>query len=263
VKNIFKQTKSVPIIMMIMIGLTCLSCMGLPVRAEEFRSTPSVDSSERNTNAIIDGSFTSGIREATQAEMDYWANVPKKAPIGAASNSRGLINGWYELDRMYDFYYCSQELSYSCGAASVRMALKYLTGIFYSEATVRTGCGTTSGGTSIANMVTYINSQQNINGYVAVYGASSGTMMSNLYSGVSTHQSPPIIAVRESTGGGFPYNLPGHALTIYSVRQDLTQVALCDPWAGYVNDSANRWYDVTSGNLYAGYNALPAGGYMY
>ena len=87
-------------------------------------------------------------------------------------------------------------------------------------------------------------------------------MKNNFYSGIVTFEAPPIIGVRESTSDDWPYDLGGHALAVYSTMSDKSEFALCDPWAGYVDDDNNRWYDKSDDDLYDAYDAVNIG-YMY
>ena len=86
-----------------------------------------------------------GAREATEkdiAESKYQASHKDK--ISAEKEESSIRASWYQLDNMGSFYYYPQAKNYSCGAACVRMALRYLTGINYSEAAIRAGCNTTA-----------------------------------------------------------------------------------------------------------------------
>ena len=206
----------------------------------------------------------SGLREATEqdiAESLYQAE--KKDELSAGKEKSPAKASWYQLDDMSSFYYYAQAKNYSCGAAGVRMALRYLTGVNYSEATVRTGCNTTTSGTSLSDMITYINSEQSANTYVAKYGASKTTMKNNLYSGIVTWDAPPLMGLKEQTSAGWPFDLGGHCVVIYSVKSDKSEVSIADPWAGYVSSTSSyKWYDMTTDDVYTAYNAINAG-YMY
>lgn len=164
---------------------------------------------------------------------------------------------------MSSFYYYPQEFSYSCGAASVRMALRYLTGVDYPESTVRTGCNTAISGTSLSDMQTYINSEQTANYYATRFGVDKTTMKDNFYAGIVTWDAPPIVGLQETTSNGWPFDLSAHAVTIYSIKDDKSEVAIADPWGGYISSSSPyRWYDVSTDDVYTAYSAINAG-YMF
>mgnify|MGYP001160543023 FL=1 len=206
------------------------------------------------------GSF-GGLREATDEDMQRWNNVEKQLPKDTSSDPKiGAKASWTTLT---PFTYYGQLTNYSCGAASVRMALKYLTGTTYAESTIRTGTNTTSSsGTTIANMISYINDEQDENVYVGRYNQSKATMKNNLYSGVATFDAPSLIGIQESTSDGWPFDLAGHAVAIYAAMSDKSDFGICDPWAGYVDDDDNRWYVKSDDDLYDAYDAIN-GGYMY
>lgn len=203
---------------------------------------------------------TSGLLEATSEEMAKWANV-EKPDYRVNETIRPLAaSTWYQLSPMSDFYYYGQEKNNTCVSASSKMVLKFLTGTAYSESVIATAINNL-GGTSSSNMATYLNSEQTENTYVAKYGASKTTMKNNLYSGIVNYNAPPVIGVQESTSKGWPYNLDAHAVVVYSVTSDKSEIAIADPWAGYVGDST-KWFDKTADDVYTAYNAIN-GGYIY
>lgn len=156
--------------------------------------------------------------------------------------------------------YYGQETSMSCGPASVRMSLKTLTGTTYSESEVRNGTGYSStNGTYLADLVSYMNKKQDITDYQAVYGTDKTTLMDCIYYGVYDF-SLPIIGVVESSSYGFPYNgSGGHFVVAYGVYSDSSKVQIADPWAGYVDDSENQTYTLTANNIYSGYKVRNIG----
>ena len=206
----------------------------------------------------------SGARAATEkdiAESKYQASHKDK--ISAEKEESSIRASWYQLDNMGSFYYYPQAKNYSCGAACVRTALRYLTGMNYSEAAIRAGCNTTTNGTFLVDMKRYINSMQSANTYVLKLNASKTTMKIDLFSGIVTWDAPPIIGLEETTSGGWPFNLSAHFVTIYSVKSDKSEVAIADPWAGYVSSTSSyRWYAMSTDDVYTGYNAANCG-YMY
>lgn len=179
----------------------------------------------------------------------------KEALASAVTDVRGAT--WIYTSR--NFYSYSQEYSYSCGAACVRMALRNITGTNFSESVIRTGCNTTTSGTFIGNMKSYINQMQNHNAYVAKIGVDKSTMQSNLYSGIVNWDSPPIIGVQEKSSEGWYFNLEGHYLTVYAARSDKEKFLIADPWAGYVNQPEKNWRNVTATELHKAYSSVVIG----
>lgn len=215
--------------------------------------------------------FESGLLEASEEDMDYWANVEKddlmyanrteaEALMGAEDLPIENSASWICTSR--NFYYYAQEKSYSCGAACVRMILRNIKGTAYAESTIRTGCKISISGTTLSNMVTYTNSQQSYNRYVARYRQTKSMMCNDLYNGIVLWDTPPIIGLKESTSSGWRYNLAGHAVAVYAVKSDKSAFMISDPWAGYIGDSANRDSNKSASKLYDAYNAIN-GGYMF
>ena len=220
-------------------------------------------------NAATTTESNNGAAEATDEQVDYWNNQDKanesdvnrtetEALAELSPNTRAA--SWILTSRY--FYYYGQEKGYSCGPACVKMALRNITGIAYSESVIRTGCNTTPSGTYLSDMVEYINEMQDHNLYVARYLQTKATMQSNLYTGIVNWDAPPIIGVRESTTSGWNYNLGGHFVTVYAVSSDKSAFLISDPWSGYIGDSANRDLNISVDNLYTGYNAINIG-YMF
>jgi hypothetical protein len=213
-----------------------------------------------------------GAREATEEQMKKWANLEKQATQkqmqrwakNEKQSSKNIVSNT-EIGtlgtNLFPFWYFGQEENYSCGAACIRMALKYLTGATFPELDMRDGCNTTTNGTYTSDMVNYINTMQDDNTYLARFNAVKELMRDNLYAGVVTFDAPPIIGVKESRVAGWPFNLGGHFLTIYSVEDDKSAFGICDPWAGYINDT-NTAYDKSLDTLFDAYDSVNIG-YMY
>ncbi len=248
------------------------------------------------TRSDEDTMITTGIGalEATESDMNHWANVEKqysssairseadaiqqslavenystllpslsfanKNPVAIQTSPVNVTASWILTSR--SFYYFAQETNYSCGPACVRMILRNITGVTYSESTIRSGCKTTTSGTYLSNMVTYTNSLQNHNYYVARYQQSKTNMQNDLYSGITTFDSPPIVGLRESIVNGWNYNLSAHFVALYAVRSDKSSFLLTDPWSGYIGDLANRDLNKSISELYDAYNSVNVG-FMY
>ena len=213
---------------------------------------------EKQLNHIQANSYTikGGAREATpeqiaEAEADFDPHrfdYLKKLPAEKAT--------WYALGVTY----YGQETSMSCGPASVRMVLKYKTGTTYAESTIRNNTNySATWGTSLADLVSYTNSQQNYS-YTKYYGSSSSYILDGILSAIRYSSAPPICGLKEKSAWGFPYNGDGsHFVVIHQVTSDKSKVAVFDPWAGYIGDTGNKTYDVTANNLMNAYCASYCG----
>jgi len=112
--------------------------------------------------------------------------------------------------------------------------LRYLNGSAPTQDTIAVGCKTTStAGTYISDMVTYINSMQSKNRYTSKYQANSTNMSSYLYSGIVSYGAPPIIGMAFSSSNGWLYSSGGHFMSVYGAKSDKSEFALADPWIGY------------------------------
>lgn len=209
----------------------------------------------------------SGAKEATEIQMELAADASKdglavnrtaEEALAVVGNARAT--GWIYTDRY--FYYYGQEKNYTCGPASVKMALRNITGEAYSESSISAGCNTTTSGTYLADMVTYINSMQNHNVYIARYNKSKATMKADLYAGIVNWDAPPIVGLKETTSNGWNYNLGGHFVVVYAVYSNQKKYAVTDPWSGYIGDSANRDITVSVDMMYTAYSAVNIG-YMF
>jgi hypothetical protein len=134
------------------------------------------------------------------------------------------------------------------------MALKGLTGITYSESTIRTGCQwSSSTGATLENCTTYLNSEQSIYDYDDKYSVLKSLFNSNMYNAVSDG-APPIVGIVTTTEDGWFYNTSGHALAIYAILSDKSQYALADPWGGYADNDDWKWYTKTDDDLFDAYD---------
>jgi len=164
---------------------------------------------------------------------------------------------WYVIGVTY----YGQEKSTSCGPASARMMLKYLTGTTYSESTIRNNMSgwSSSSGVTLANLIKYVHEKQNDYSYTKYYGSSRSYIFDGFISAIRYSKAAPVCGVKEQTSAGFPYNLSGHFIVIAGVAADSSAVRVMDPWAGYMGDSGNKVYDLSSSNLMTGYAATYIG----
>lgn len=166
---------------------------------------------------------------------------------------------WYSLD----MYYYGQEERLSCGPACVRMVLRYLTGNSYTEKTIRENtCYDSDRGTRMGDLVDYMNAELEQEEYYRThFKESKDTMRDCIYSSIANYSDPVIISVIPKFVDGSPYSGEGrHALTVYGCTSDKERVAVCDPWADYINDVVDhRCYLLDMDALYNGYEAADAG----
>ena len=175
------------------------------VLAESNRVGPvdGTDYAEVTKEIAYDYQGFSGAKEARDTDILESIRNPDKSDVSAHNSFKVLTRAsWYQLDNMSPFIYFAQEKYYSCGPACVKMALRYIKGVTYAELTIRSGCNTTTSGTYLSNMKTYINSKQNSNTYITKYGVAKSTMKNNLYTGIVTYDSPPIMGLKETINNG-------------------------------------------------------------
>lgn len=152
------------------------------------------------------------------------------------------------------FVYYGQQMSDSCGAAAVRMALRGLTGTAPAESVVRTGCQWVSGtGTYMDKCRAYLNGEQSLHTYDDKYSILKSLFNNNLYNAISDG-APPIVGIAITEDEGWFYDTSGHALTIYGVLSDKSEYKIADPWGGYVNMSAWKQYEKSSSELWTAYD---------
>lgn len=231
-----------------------------PMTQVQENSITNKSSSEIHATLAPNGAIEATPQQVIKGNSQQKTGVPN--PLSNVPSSNALAASWVYNSRFT--YYYSQQLSYSCGPACVRGALHNINGSAPSEESVRKGCGTTTSGTFLFNMVTYINQQQNHNHYVSRYQQSQSTMRDNLYSGIVTWDAQPIVGLTENTATGWPYGngTVGHFVRIYAVMSNKSAFMISDPWAGYINDFDNSNYSKTTSQLYKAYNSIDCG-YMF
>lgn len=199
-----------------------------------------------------------GALPATTADIEASSNIKDEIVV---SDNEGITRAvtWTYLSN-YVVY--NQITSYNCGPASVQAALKYIKGDTPTQAKIAEGCKTTTSGTYLSDMLTYINGQQSTRKYVSKYEADSDTMKSCLYSGVVTYNVAPIIGMAFSSDDGWLYSSGGHFMSVYGATSDKSKFALADPWIGYSGSglSNNSWsYSKSSTDIYNAYSSKNIG----
>lgn len=202
-----------------------------------------------------------GLKEATPEDLQRAAELEQQ--YAAQKMQGGIQPASTTIDKAIALTYYGQELVDSCASASTRMVLRFLTGIPYSETTVRANTGYQAGiGSSMTNVCLYLNQEQSTIGYIASYGKNETTMHDNLYTTIVNWTAPCIVGLAESIYLGFPYNGGAHAVVANGYDNTGTNVTfdIMDPWAGYIGDiESNQRYSVTISNLHAAYERTNAG----
>lgn len=204
--------------------------------------------------------FTSpaGALPATTTDIEASNNMEDKI-VASANEDLTRAATWTYLS---NYLVYNQTTSYNCGPASVQAALKYINGNTPTQAKIAEGCKTTTSGTYLSNMLTYINGQQSANKYVSKYNANSDTMKSCLYSGVVTYNAAPVIGMAFSSNDGWLYSSGGHFMSVYGATSDKSKFALADPWIGYSGSglSNNSWsYSKSATDIYDAYSSVNIG----
>ena len=199
-----------------------------------------------------------GARPATTEDIAESNSLPDK-PVAEESAVTPRASWTY----LSGYLVYNQTTSYNCGPAAVQAALRYLTGSAPTQATIANGCKTTSTeGTYLANMLTYINNEQSENTYISKYQADSTSMKNYLYSGIVTYDAPPIIGMAFSSSDGWLYSSGGHFMSVYGAMSDKSTFALADPWIGYSNSGLtdNAWsYSKAATDIFNAYNSVNIG----
>lgn len=209
------------------------------------------------TRSVDSANAPSGARPAT-AEDIAESNALLDKPVVSESTVTSRAT-WTCLS---DYLVYSQTTSYNCGPAAVQAALEYLTGSTPTQATIAEGCKTTTAGTYLSDMLTYINSEQSENKYVSKYEADSTNMKTYLYAGIVIYDAPPIIGMAFSSSDGWLYSSGGHFMSVYGTTSDKSTFALADPWIGYSNSGLtdNAWsYSKSATDIFNAYNSVNIG----
>lgn len=161
------------------------------------------------------------------------------------------------------FMIWKQSKSYYCVPASCKAAMNHLTGSSDSQDTIANALGTTTSGTPFSNAKTYLNDSQNSNYYVnKEYDTALSTLKANLYTGIHTYDAPPLISVKLSTAGGWPYDTSGHTMLISGARSDQEEFRIADPYIQWEDSGASMYYSKTASAIRTAiYNR--GNGYIY
>lgn len=153
--------------------------------------------------------------------------------------------------------YFKQENSYFCGPATTKQTIHYIDGVSASQYVIASALGTTTNGTDGADIVTYLNANQQYVYYVDITPASESDMASTIYRGMSHYGSAPILRLKMTTGQGWSYGSNGHFMNasgIYSAEYSTIgarRYEVTDPYIRYVDQSVtNGKYRISSTAVY-------------
>lgn len=203
-------------------------------------------------NTLDNATSPAGALPATSQDMAEASQTPDQS-VPEVENVETRASWFYLNDT---FYVYNQTTSYNCGPACVQAAIYYLKGSTPSQSSIASGCGTTSSGTYLSNMKTYINEHQSVRKYYTKYNAASSVMTSALYSAVVVYDVPAVIGLSFSSSDGWLYSSGGHFMTVYGTKSDRTSFALGDPWIGYSGSGLtdHSWfYTKSASTIYDAY----------
>jgi len=198
-----------------------------------------------------------GVESLTSEQVKIKSEKEELDVSAVIKPSKARAVTWDYLDDGYTVY--GQINNYYCGPATVKGALKYLTGKTYSQSTIASACGTTTSGTYLAPMVKYLNSKISSNYYVQKNGVNKTDMVNYLYSSIALYDMPPIVGIACSTADGWKYTSGGHFIAINGVTTDGSTFNIADSLIMYLGYSSGSFYDKSATTLYNAYNAVNIG----
>lgn len=149
----------------------------------------------------------------------------------------------------------SQINNHYCAPACVQSVLKYINGSAPSQITIASGCNTTSNGTTMPNMINYLNTKQTANVYEGFYVHDQTRLARYLYFDIHNRGIPSIISFACSTDQGWLYDSNGHVSCVVSARDDRGAFVIADPLVGYLGYEEIA-YIKTIGELYEVFTGL-------
>lgn len=170
-------------------------------------------------------------------------------------STRGSSNTWSTLGT---FTIYIQETNYYCGPACVKSVLNFINGSSPLQFIVALGCNTTTSGTYLADMISYLNSKQTVNVYEGAYQETQTKLARYLYFDINTRGIPCIIGFACSTENGWQYSSNGHFSCVVAARDDRGAFILADPLPGYLGYGVGG-YVKTIDELFYAYNSVNIG----
>jgi len=164
---------------------------------------------------------------------------------------------WKYLSGGFTVY--GQQNNYYCGPAVVKATLQKLNGSSPAQSIIAIGCKTKiNGGTTLENMVSYVNARISTRDYAIRKGGTKTDMTNYLYSGL-VYEMPPMIGFSCEVSPEWPYGSSGHAVNINGCTTDRTLLNLADPAIIYLGLPMSSFHNQTATALYAGYIAHGSG----
>lgn len=183
------------------------------------------------------------IQATAQEEAEYLENLTNEdiarinEKIEAANNAvrQNNTRAATKLSIPGTFTMYQQETSYYCVPACIQSVLKYLTGTTYSQSSIASAIGTTTSGTSAANIVPYLNEKQDFY-YARTTNFDQNCMCTYLYYTVGNVGVPGLMSIVNPTGANWHYATNGHRLVINAVYSDHSKLQFADPLGGWESD---------------------------
>ncbi|MFJ7953979.1 C39 family peptidase [Lysinibacillus sp. NPDC096418] len=149
--------------------------------------------------------------------------------------------------------YFKQAYSYYCGPATVKQTLQFINGSSNTQDTIASGIGTTTDGSNLANMVTYINKNQSKHSYM-VHSSPDEDLIRGIPEYAVRNGSPAILRLKIAKGGNWTYTSSGHYMNMSGYSNYGKSIRVTDPYIGWVNASSTGSYWVTSNEIYTATN---------
>ena len=148
---------------------------------------------------------------------------------------------------------CKQETGYYCGPATVKQTLTCINNTAPSQSAIASAIGTTTAGSDLASMVSYINKKiptdEEKEEYVIVKKPSKSYIQSMVNNGV-TWKHPVICRLKFSKGGSWKYSTDGHFMNANGYDNYGNKIYVTDPNIQRVDKNASGSYYVSIDELY-------------
>lgn len=145
--------------------------------------------------------------------------------------------------------YFKQEKNYWCGPATTKQTLQYISGSSSSQAVIAKAIGTTTDGSNLSDMVSYLNNNQSNKNYVIVTDPSED-LIQGIAKVIVDDQAPAIGRLAFKKGGNWEYSTRGHYLNITGYSNGGSSIRVTDPYIGWISPSSSGSYYVTSNEVY-------------
>jgi len=146
-----------------------------------------------------------------------------------------------------------QETSYWCGPATVKQVEHYLKNRSDTQASYAKALGTTTAGTDMTAIATYLNS--NVNRWYTYSSIGSRTTWEDMIIWGMQNNLPAVLDIKTTNVNNIPYNSEGHFVNTSGI--DYISASHWDNWVRITDPFGvalgNRWY--TAADLYSANNA--------